>query len=171
MSCYRKYVLNDLIRFKNFCISKRLRKLLSYQYPDTLFAPKFGTRPIRLTPPVRPVSLNGLTGGVSCSWSGNGHTSLTGGPNRSDRWTPSPSRIVKSLRISRCKKIPCGVRPPHHIYKYKGPRPFEVASPNPSLLFTTFISQTLAFPTSCFPCLSQRRSGTFWVALPTSEQP
>jgi hypothetical protein len=35
-----------------------------------LFAPKFGTRPIRLTPPVRPVSLNGLTSGVSCSRSG-----------------------------------------------------------------------------------------------------
>jgi hypothetical protein len=29
-----------------------------------MFAPKFGTRPIRLTPPVRPVSLNGLTGGA-----------------------------------------------------------------------------------------------------------
>jgi hypothetical protein len=60
--------------------------------------PKFATRPIRLTS-VRPVSLNGLTGGVSCSRSGNGHTGLTGGPDRSDRWTPSPNRIEESLRI------------------------------------------------------------------------
>jgi hypothetical protein len=45
-----------------------------------MFAPKFGIRPIRLTPPVRQVSLNGLTGGASCSRSGNGLTGLTGGP-------------------------------------------------------------------------------------------
>jgi hypothetical protein len=77
-----------------------------------VFAPKIGTRPIRLTPPVRPVSLNGLAGGASCSRSGNGHTGLTGGP---DRWTPSPGRIEESLRISRCKRIPCGARPPHPI--------------------------------------------------------
>jgi hypothetical protein len=62
-----------------------------------MFAPKFDTRLIRLTPLVRPVSLNGLTRGASCSRSGNGHTGLTGGPNRSDRWTPSPSRIEESL--------------------------------------------------------------------------
>jgi hypothetical protein len=62
-----------------------------------MFAPKFGTRPIRLTPSVRPVSLNGLTGGASCSRSGNAHTDMTGGPDRSDRWTPSPSRIEESL--------------------------------------------------------------------------
>jgi hypothetical protein len=80
-----------------------------------MFAPKFGTRPIRLTPPGRPVSLNGLTGGASCSRSGNGHTGLTGGPDRSDRWTPSLSRIEESLRISSCKRIPCGARPPHPI--------------------------------------------------------
>jgi hypothetical protein len=80
-----------------------------------MFAPKFGTRSIRLTPPVRPVSLNGLTGGASCSRSGNGHTGLTGRPDRSDRWTPSPIRIVESLRISTCKRIPCGARPPHPI--------------------------------------------------------
>jgi hypothetical protein len=77
-----------------------------------MFAPKFGTRPIRLTPAVRPVSLNGLTGGASCSRSGNGHNGLTGGP---DRWTLSLSRIEDSLRISSCKRIPCGARPPHHI--------------------------------------------------------
>jgi hypothetical protein len=77
-----------------------------------MFAPKFGTRPIRLTPPVRPVSLNGLTGGASCSRSGNGHTVLTGGP---DRWTLGLSRIEESLRISSCKRIPCGARPPHPI--------------------------------------------------------
>jgi hypothetical protein len=77
-----------------------------------MFAPKFGTRRIRLTPPVRLVFLNGLTVGVSCSRSGNGHTGLTGGPYRSDRWTLSPSRIEESLRISSCKKIPCGARPP-----------------------------------------------------------
>jgi hypothetical protein len=77
-----------------------------------MFAPKFGTRPIRLTPPVRPVSLSGLTGGASCSQSGNGLTGLTGGP---DRRTPSPSRIEESLRISSCKRIPCGARPPHPI--------------------------------------------------------
>jgi hypothetical protein len=80
-----------------------------------MFAPKFGTRPIRLTPPVRPVSLNGLTSGPSCSRSSNGHTGLTGWPDRSDRWTPSPSRIEESLRISSCKRIPCGARPPHPI--------------------------------------------------------
>jgi hypothetical protein len=62
-----------------------------------MFAPKFGTRPIRLTPPVRPVFLNDLTGGASCRRSGNGHTGLTGGPDRSDRWTPSLSRIEESL--------------------------------------------------------------------------
>jgi hypothetical protein len=80
-----------------------------------MFAPKFGTRPIRLTPPVRPVSLNGLTGGASCSRSGKGHTGLTGGPDRSDRWTPTPSRIGESLQISSCKRIPCRARPPHPI--------------------------------------------------------
>jgi hypothetical protein len=80
-----------------------------------VFAPKFGTRPIRLTPLVRSVSHNGLTGWVSCSRSGNGHNGLTGGPDRSDRWTLSPSRIVESLRISSCKRIPCGARPPQPI--------------------------------------------------------
>jgi hypothetical protein len=80
-----------------------------------MFAPKIGTRPIRLTPPVRPVSFNGLTDGASYSRSGNGHTGLTGGPDRSDRWTPSPGRIEKSLRILSCKRIPCGARPPHPI--------------------------------------------------------
>jgi hypothetical protein len=45
-----------------------------------MFAPKFGTRLIRLTPPVRPVPLDGLTGEASYSRSGNGHTGLTGGP-------------------------------------------------------------------------------------------
>jgi hypothetical protein len=84
-------------------------------YPMVLFAHKFGTRPIRLTPPVRLVSHNGLTDGVSCSRSDNGHTGLTGGPDRSDRWAPSPSRIVESLRISSCKRIPCGARPPYPI--------------------------------------------------------
>jgi hypothetical protein len=80
-----------------------------------MFAPKFGTRPIRLTPPVRPVSLNGVTGGASCSRSGDGHTVLTGGPDRSDWWTPSLTRIEKSLLISSCKRIPCRARPPHPI--------------------------------------------------------
>jgi hypothetical protein len=80
-----------------------------------MFAPKIGTRPIKLMPPVRPVSLNGLTGRSSCSRFGNGHTGLIGGLNRSDRWTPSPGRIVESLRISSCKRIPCGARPPHPI--------------------------------------------------------
>jgi hypothetical protein len=80
-----------------------------------MFPPKFGTMPIRLMPPVRLVSHNGLTGGVSCSRSGNGHTGLTGGPDRFDRWTLSPSRIVESLRISSCKRIPCGAGPPHPI--------------------------------------------------------
>jgi hypothetical protein len=80
-----------------------------------VFAPKFGTRPIRLTPPVRPVSLNGLIGGTSCSRSGNGHTGRTGGLDQFDRCTPSPSRIEESLRISSCKRIPCGARPLHPI--------------------------------------------------------
>jgi hypothetical protein len=93
-----------------------------------MFATKFGTRPIRLTPPVRPVSLNGLTGGASCSRSGNGHTGRTEGPDRYDRWTPSPSRIEESLQISSCKRIPRETRPPHPIYI--GPQPFEVASPD-----------------------------------------
>jgi hypothetical protein len=88
----------------------RQQALLKYR--GHMLAPKFGTKPNRLTPPVRPVSLNGLTGGASYSRSGNGHTGLTGGP---DRWTPSPSRIVESLRISSCKRIPCGPRPPHPI--------------------------------------------------------
>jgi hypothetical protein len=70
-----------------------------------MFAPKLGTRLIRLTPPVRSVSLNGLTGGASCSRSGNGHIGLTSEHDRSDRWTPSPSRIDESLRISSCKRI------------------------------------------------------------------
>jgi hypothetical protein len=86
-------------------------------HTEIVLAPKFGARPIRLTPPVRPVFLNGLTGGASCSRSGNGHTNLSGGPDRSDRWTPSPSRIEESLRISSCKRIPCGARPPHLINK------------------------------------------------------
>jgi hypothetical protein len=81
--------------------------------PRNLFAPKFGTWPIRLTPPVRPVFHNGLTGEVSCSRSGNGRTGLTGGPDRSVCRTPSSSRIVESLRISICKRIPCGARPSH----------------------------------------------------------
>jgi hypothetical protein len=52
---------------------------------------------------------------VSCSRSGNSHTGQTGGPHRFDRWTPSPSRIGESLRISSCKRISCGTRPPHPI--------------------------------------------------------
>jgi hypothetical protein len=80
-----------------------------------MFAHKIGTRPIRLTPPIRPVSLNGLTGGASCSRSGNGHTGLTGVPDRYDRWSPNPGRIEESLRISSCKRVPCGARPPHPI--------------------------------------------------------
>jgi hypothetical protein len=80
-----------------------------------MFAPKFGTRPIKLTPPVKPVSLNGLTGGAPCNRSGNGNTGLTGGPDQSDRWTPSSSRIEESLRIWSCKRNPCGARPPHLI--------------------------------------------------------
>jgi hypothetical protein len=59
-----------------------------------MFAPKFGTRSIGLTPPVRPVSHNGLTGGVSCSQSGNGHTGLTGGPRvRVELWSPCEFRV------------------------------------------------------------------------------
>jgi hypothetical protein len=71
--------------------------LLYLRATRPLFTAKFGTRPIGLTPPVRPESLNGLIGGASCSRSGNGHTGLTGGPDRSDRSTPSLSRIVESL--------------------------------------------------------------------------
>jgi hypothetical protein len=44
-----------------------------------MFAPKIGTKPIGLASPVKPVSLNGLTGEASCSRSDNGHTGLTGG--------------------------------------------------------------------------------------------
>jgi hypothetical protein len=51
--------------------------LSSFNAKTLLFAPKFGTRPIRLTPPARSVSLNGLTGGVSCSRSGNNHNSFS----------------------------------------------------------------------------------------------
>jgi hypothetical protein len=80
-----------------------------------MFAPKIGTRPIRLMPPVRPVSHNSLIGGASCSRSGNDHTGLTGGPDRSDRRTPNPGTIEDSLRISSCKRIPCGARSPHRI--------------------------------------------------------
>jgi hypothetical protein len=108
-----------------------------------VFAPKFGKRPIRLTPPVILVSLNGLTGGVSCSRSGNGHTGLTGGPDRSDWWTPSPSRIDESLRISSCKRIPCGVRPPHPINR-KGRGLLRWHHPIDHY-FLQLLSQTLAF--------------------------
>jgi hypothetical protein len=63
-----------------------------------MFAPKFGTRPIRLMPPVRPVFLNGLTGGVSCSRFGNGHTGLTGGPRvRVELRSPCKFRAVKGF--------------------------------------------------------------------------
>jgi hypothetical protein len=90
-----------------------------------------------------------------------GLTGLTGGPRvRVELKSPSKFRVVKWFVAGQDL-------PP---YKYKGPRPFEGESPNWSLLSTTFISQTLAFPTLCFPCLSRRWSGTFWVALPTSEQ-
>jgi hypothetical protein len=63
-----------------------------------MFAPKFGTRPIRLTPPVRPVSLSGLTGGASCSQSGNSLTGLTGGPRvRVELRSPCEFRVVKGF--------------------------------------------------------------------------
>jgi hypothetical protein len=45
-----------------------------------MFAPKIGIKPIRLMPPVRLVSLDGLTGRASCSQSGNGQIGLTDGP-------------------------------------------------------------------------------------------
>jgi hypothetical protein len=61
-----------------------------------MFAPKFGTRPIRLTPPVILVSLNDLNGGASCSRSVNGHTGLTGGPRvRVELRSPCRFRVVK----------------------------------------------------------------------------
>jgi hypothetical protein len=70
-----------------------------------MFAPKFGTRPIRLTPPVGPVSLDGLTGGASCSRSDNGHTGLpvgltglTGGPRvRVELRSRCEFRVVKGF--------------------------------------------------------------------------
>jgi hypothetical protein len=63
-----------------------------------MFAPKFGTRPIRLTPPVKSMSLNGLTGGTSCSRSGNGHTGLTVGPRvRVELRSPYEFRVVKGF--------------------------------------------------------------------------
>ena len=63
-----------------------------------MFAPKIGTNPIRLTPPVRPVSLDGLTGWASCSRSGNCHTGLTGGPRvRVELRSPSEFRVVKGF--------------------------------------------------------------------------
>jgi hypothetical protein len=58
-----------------------------------MFAPKIGTKPNKLMPPVRLVSLNGLTDRTTCSQPDNGHTGLTGGPDWSERWTPSTSRI------------------------------------------------------------------------------
>jgi hypothetical protein len=109
-----------------------------------LFAPKIGTRPIRLTPPIRLVSLNGLTGGVSCSRSGNGHTGLTGGPDWSDRWTPSPGRIVESLRISSCKRIPCRARPPHPINTTINPLIYDEIH----ITFFNFIIDRIAFMTN-----------------------
>jgi hypothetical protein len=63
-----------------------------------MFALKFGTRPIRLTPPVRLVSLKGLTGGVSCSRSGNSHIGLTGGPRvLVELKSPCEFRVVKGF--------------------------------------------------------------------------
>jgi hypothetical protein len=51
----------------------------------------------------------------SYSRSGNSHTGLTGRPDRSDRWTPSPSRIEESWQNSTCKGFSCEARPPHPI--------------------------------------------------------
>jgi hypothetical protein len=61
-----------------------------------MFSPKIDTKSIMLTPPVRSVSLDILTGQASCGRFGNGHTGLTGGTDRSDRWTPSLSKIGES---------------------------------------------------------------------------
>jgi hypothetical protein len=56
-----------------------------------MFAPKFGTRPIRLTPPVRPVSRNSLTGGL---------TGLTSGPRvRVELRSPCEFRAVKGFLV------------------------------------------------------------------------
>jgi hypothetical protein len=53
-------------------------------------APKIGTNPIRLTPPVRPFG--------SCSRSGNDNTGLTGGPRvRVELRNPSEFRLVKGF--------------------------------------------------------------------------
>jgi hypothetical protein len=109
---------------------------------SNVFTPKFGTRPIRLMPSVRLVSLNSLTGGASCSRSGNGHTGLTGRP---DWWTPSPSRIEESLRISSCKRIPCGARPPHLI-NIKGRGRLRTDHPI-GQTFIYFLSWNPTFPT------------------------
>jgi hypothetical protein len=68
-----------------------------------MFAPKFGTRSIRLTPPVRPVSLNGLTGGASCSRSGNGHTGLAGG--QCCPCTEATGAVAQGLQIGGAPKF------------------------------------------------------------------
>jgi hypothetical protein len=94
--------------------------------------------------------------------------SINSGPDRSDRWTASPSRIEESLRISSCKRIPCGARPRHPINikghdRLRWHHPFDhyflqLFSPTPELF------QPRAF----LVCLDDDQGRSEWPCRPQS---
>lgn len=96
----------------------------------------------------RPVTVGGLTGLVLKTQYDKGHTSPTGGLDRSDQSTPSLSRIKESWCSSSCKGLPCWVRRNHPV-NIKGhgrlrcyhPFNMQLLSPNTNLFnhFVVFV--------------------------------
>jgi hypothetical protein len=112
----------------------------------------------------RPVTVGGLTGLVLKTQYDKGHTSPTGGLDRSDRSTRSLSRIKESWCFSSCKGLPCWVSRTHPLNikghgRLRDYHPFH------------FYLQTLAYPTTLLSLFVSTAFKDVMSGPPTSEQP